>query len=254
MPDRIDASDLAFDEAYAGPLRGLLELIDEIDPSILLETFSADDVTRWHMALGVIRQRVEQWAHLQAPRASGTPHLGRVPTLQDHPLTVIFKLLKKCPDDATPRALPRLVFIKDVALRQNIARDVDSLDRLLAQQEWKAATVIAGSLVEAFLLNGVEGHLAANGETPESYASAKGWFSSKRSPTPIPIAEWGLERLIQAGRDRGVIDAEDERPCRACQKYRNLIHPGQERISDPFDEGTALVAVGAVKRLLVKFA
>jgi hypothetical protein len=59
---------------------------------------------------------------------------------------------QECPDEAVSEAADVLEFIDDAILRQNIRRDLWSADGALNNGEWKAATVLAGSLVESLLL------------------------------------------------------------------------------------------------------
>jgi hypothetical protein len=72
------------------------------------------------------------------------------------PFTVVVNLwsvLSKCPDEYPPTAATAdLAFIADQDLRDSIRRDMGAADRAFANAEWKAATVLAGSAIEALLL------------------------------------------------------------------------------------------------------
>ena len=54
-----------------------------------------------------------------------------------------------------------LVFIPDAGLREGLRLDISTANQALANGEWKAATVLAGSVVEALLLWAVDQQLPA---------------------------------------------------------------------------------------------
>lgn len=69
-----------------------------------------------------------------------------------NPVTVIYELLSMCPDASPSPHVKELPFIEDTALVEVLRRDMDEVDRALAAGQWKSATVVAGSVVEALLL------------------------------------------------------------------------------------------------------
>jgi hypothetical protein len=69
-----------------------------------------------------------------------------------NPVQLLYKTLKQCPDAAPAPGTTDLLFITDPTLREELRLDVSMADQALANGEWKAATVPAGSDVEALLL------------------------------------------------------------------------------------------------------
>jgi hypothetical protein len=68
------------------------------------------------------------------------------------PVAIVREMLSRCPDASPSPATNELAFISDVALRESIRLDVSTASSALHNGEWKAATVLAGSAVEALLL------------------------------------------------------------------------------------------------------
>lgn len=69
-----------------------------------------------------------------------------------NPLTRLSDVLAKCPDQSPAPSTSELAFIADADLRANLRDDMGTINRALANGEWKAATVLAGSAIEALLL------------------------------------------------------------------------------------------------------
>ena len=64
----------------------------------------------------------------------------------------IHNLLQKCPDNYPAPGSADPDFMDDVDLRFDIRSDIAEIDRAFQNSEWKAATVLAGSVIEALLL------------------------------------------------------------------------------------------------------
>src|SRR5262249_9160647 len=61
------------------------------------------------------------------------------------------QILLKCPDYASSRGESGLEFIRDSNLQKSLREDISSAHSLLRNGEWKACTVMAGSVLEALL-------------------------------------------------------------------------------------------------------
>ena len=70
-----------------------------------------------------------------------------------HPLVAVRSCLSKLPDEGPGDRASALEFVADGALRAGLATDLASMETLLDVGVWKAATVIAGSVAEALLLD-----------------------------------------------------------------------------------------------------
>jgi hypothetical protein len=66
---------------------------------------------------------------------------------------LIRRALAACPDESPAPETRELAFIEDTELRDGLRLDISAINRALSNSEWKAATVLAGSVVEALLLS-----------------------------------------------------------------------------------------------------
>jgi hypothetical protein len=73
------------------------------------------------------------------------------PNLYEDCLVMVKNTLAKCPDEALSKSTKGLTFISDKATREAILVDLGSAESALHNGEWKAATVLSGSVIEAIL-------------------------------------------------------------------------------------------------------
>jgi len=113
-----------------------------------------------------------------------------------------------CPDEAPTPDTQELSFITDVDLRQSIRLDMSAANKNLAHGEWKGATVLAGSAVEALLLWKIR-----NGEAEaRRFGRHLAALPQKLSPDP---EEWHLHQYIEVALQLKVIEpATPPRPGR----------------------------------------
>jgi hypothetical protein len=157
------------------------------------------------------------------------PHSGHTSLFE------IQRLLGKCPDEAPAAGTTGLEFLDDYDFRQALRTDISSANSSLMNHEYKAATVIGGSVAEALLLWALEKRGDPN---------VIGKTSSK------PLNEWMLGDLILAARACDLITDQTKQQAELAQRFRNLIHPGrQRRLQEKCDRGTAFGALAAVERV-----
>jgi hypothetical protein len=125
---------------HSSRLLGILNLVRSIpeelitlNPADYADLVLAESTIEEHMALW--RNRDGEMAHVKGSDA----------------VTVIRRVLARCPDEYPPSTTTELVFVKDVELRDSIRRDIGAANRALNNAEWKAATVLAGASIEALL-------------------------------------------------------------------------------------------------------
>ena len=158
---------------------------------------------------------------------------------------VIRKALLSCPDDVPPRHSNELPFIRDANSRKTLLIDLETARSALNHGEWKAATVLGGSLVEALLLWAVQQKAAADIQTAcsEAVSAAK----LPRNPPSDPL-NWVLFQLVQVAEQLTLIESDTATQARLAKDFRNLIHPGLAiRTQQYCDRGTALAANAAVE-------
>jgi hypothetical protein len=118
----------------------------------------------------------------------------------------------------------------------------------LANGEWKAATVLAGSVVEALLLWALHQALAEDCRRAITSAVAKGTLSHR---PPGELERWDLSEYIAVAEELTTIDVDTATQARLAKNFRNLIHPGRaQRLAQVCDRGTALAALAAVEMVV----
>jgi hypothetical protein len=231
---------------------GVLYAISEMSKAIPsdLMILSPADGTKFNAALWTIRARLESW---HAHGLNGT--MDRVTGIdRRNPVSVMREYLAKCPDEPVPVDAKEFAFVDDNELRQSILSDLGAVSRALSNAEWKAATVIAGSCLEALLLwaaKRVQGANAANFNVSVAKTVAR---ALKQQP-PGDLDQWSLFQLIECCLDMGVISENTATQARLTKNFRNLIHPGRAvRLSEQCNIGTAMAARAALEFAAIDLA
>lgn len=120
-----------------------------------------------------------------------------------HVVVNIRRVLAECPDEFPPVATADLAFIPDADLRASIRGDMGAADRAFANAEWKAATVLAGSAIEALLLWAITGGPKADVQAASAAIIATG----KRAPHSDPN-RWDLVEYATGAHELGIVTQE----------------------------------------------
>lgn len=164
-------------------------------------------------------------------------------------VTIIRRSLAKCPDEFPPPTTTELLFIKDVALRDNIRRDLGAANRALGNAEWKAATVLAGAAIEALLHWRLREPLP--GPSAVKAAVTALIASGAISKPDKNIDRWELSHFIEVASHLNFIGADTRNAAQLARNFRNLIHPGRaSRLAQSCDRATALSAIGALEHVI----
>jgi len=162
-------------------------------------------------------------------------------------ILALLQLLRRCPDQAVPASTATLSFVTDSVLRESLRIDIAEVDRAITDGEWKSATVVCGSVVEALLLWALNQDVA-KAKASAAKLKAQGIVSSPKST----LEEWDLHHYIEVAADLGLVRTEDTLPqLRLAKDFRNLIHPGRSiRLARVCDQPAALAAVAALGFLI----
>lgn len=228
-PARWNDKGLRLNFGFAGQLAALVALIDDIPPELM--PAEADKFAELVSSAAAIRTQVETW---QSRGDFG--HLTYIQALGDlHPVGLIRRALAGLADDLPSADTPILLFVDDPLLQSSLRQDVSWAGSALRNREWKAATVLAGSVIEALLL----------------------WELKQFHPQPIPeiqrrpLDRWYLPDYIEAAKQLGCVKPETVTDAEKAQNYRNLIHAGREsRLSETCDLGSAHIAIGALSHVI----
>jgi hypothetical protein len=189
-----------------------------------LITLTGQDFILFHTIASMLDSAIKSWQtqgnSLKIDNIPG--HKG------EHPIVYMRRVLTKCSDEAPGTDTPELKFINDDGLRQNLRIDIAAVNRALLNGEWKATTVLAGSICEALLL----------------------WAISQRKNDPLvpkearKPEEWDLHKYILVAENLKLISVNTVTQTRLAKDYRNLIHPGRAiRLQQKCDRATSLSPV-----------
>jgi hypothetical protein len=227
----------------AGQLSALANLADEIPDELL--TMDTDSYAGFVCSVAHIRHTLAAWIGDRSSRGNLDPIPGFP---NESVVTLIQKALEKCPDEAPAPGTSELNFITDVDLRTNLRNDIGAIERALSNGEWKAATVLAGSTIEALLLWSLSQHPPAEITGATTGLRASGQLT--RQPDPN-LERWDLHEYTEVAANLGIIEADTLTETRLAREFRNLIHPGRaQRIGQKCDRGTARSSVAALDHVV----
>lgn len=170
-----------------------------------------------------------------------------LPGFDQNPIALIRAALAVCPDEAPAHETAELGFIGDDGLRRSIRLDISGANRDLTQGEWKGATVLAGSAIEALLLWALQEHeMKSPGARSSAVSTLLGNKTLTRKPDPNP-ERWNLHEYVEVAAHLDIIKPDTATFVRLAKDFRNLIHPGKAiRVGQKCDRATALGALAAV--------
>jgi len=228
-----------------GQLQGLVRLLDQVPDELF--ALAATDYTTLLIDTEHLRSLVSRYISGAAPKmGSGGPNEPPVGPI----LYRLKHILLKCPDYAPSQGESGLAFISDPKLQTNLREDISSVQVLLRNGEWKACTVMAGSVLEALLLWAFQ---EKETNQPGTIATAYHALTDGKPATQDPL-RWELNHLLQAGLSVNLISQDGHDLGQKCRAFRNLIHPGRaERLGQRCTRSTALAAVAAMERIIEDF-
>lgn len=223
-------------------LSGVLVLVDQIPDELL----TMDDIAyaTFICAKEKIKEILATWT---SNRTAGHQLQPFHFATSGNPLAHIRDALAKCPDESPAQGTSELNFIPDQELRKNLLIDIGAINRALSNNEWKAATVLAGSAIEALLLWDLQNRRQATFP-----AAVNALIANQTFPQPsADPEEWSLHHYVEVEAQLGIIKPETATETRLAKKFRNLIHPGRvQRLGQKCDRGTALSCVAALDHVV----
>jgi len=123
---------------------------------------------------------------------------------------------------------PNFDFISDADFRASLESDYRELSNCMTQEAWKGVHVLAGSVVEAILVD----YLIGTG------------YQTKSGKDPLRME---LGPIISACREEKIITERTADLSSVVKSYRNLIHPGRViRLAETVDRKSASIAKALV--------
>jgi hypothetical protein len=218
------SDDMSVHSADGGPISGVVQLVSEIPPELI--ALSGKDYSDFITSIQALIYALDRWLHRggdEPPRSID----------RKSPIVIVRDLLKRCPDQRPSSSTAELTFITDADYRESVRNDVSSAFNSFHNGEWKGATVLAGSAIEALLLWVITNSGRLSSITP--------------APKGAP-EEWSLGTYIDLAEKLKLIERDTAVQARQAQDFRNLIHPGRAiRLNTKCDRGTSLAALAGVE-------
>jgi len=224
-------------------ISGLADLLDQIPEELL--TMDATAYASFICCKARIRETLATWA----ARPTREPETGRILYgAEADAVRGIRYLLSKCPDESPAPVTSELKFITDPDFRTNLRNDIGGVNRALSNGEWKPATVLAGSAIEALLLWSLSQRNAADIAKTIAALTKSGELTSKPD---AKLERWDLHEFTEVAANLGIIKPDTATETRLARGFRNLIHPGRaQRLGQKCDRGTALSSVAALDHVV----
>jgi hypothetical protein len=131
--------------SYMGQLEAVLALIEQVPEQPI--TLDGPEYTNLTASIAAVRITLKKWVANDRRSLSPIPGLSSL-----NPIILIHHALARSPDQFPSPSTAELSFLQPDDLRENLRIDISAANSALANNEWKAATVLAGSVVEALLL------------------------------------------------------------------------------------------------------
>ena len=203
-------------------------------PSELI-VLNPDEYAEFVSSIAAIRTLIQTW------QARGSFGFRRIPGLRDlSPVTLIRQALVKCPDRYPSTKTADLRFVRNKALREDLRKDITEVNSSFINGQWKMATVLGGSVIEALLLWKLQQQNITHLETAILSRSIK--------KSAGQLEKWDLHDYIEVADELKLIKPETVTQCRLAKDFRNLIHPGRaERLGQQCNRATALSAMAGLE-------
>lgn len=245
LPDyKIYPEAVSLNHLGSATLSSILDLLGQIPGELL--TMDSTTSSSFIGAKGEIRDTLEVWT---AQRNAGHGPVSRTYHFSRDPVAIIRDALSKCPDESPAPSTSELSFITDADFRANLRNDMGAINRALSNGEWKAATVLAGSAIEALLLWKLRQCPPA--DIISAIAALRGSGQLTSQPDPNTLERWNLHEYTEVAAYLRIIKSDTATETRLAREFRNLIHPGRaERLAQNCDRGTALSCVAALEHVV----
>jgi hypothetical protein len=223
---------------------GIAAAIESIAPELVILT--GDDLSYYVAAVGALRVLCTGEAHTNVRTRAG-PQYGGV-----NEIAAIHDGLKNCPNEIPNPETTRLTFLQDKDLRDQLRRDLSTCESALVNREWKACTVVAGSVAEALLLWSIQQRT----EPDQQLALVAAQTAGKANGCKVAqITRWSLGDFAAVAYELHEIEQTTAIQADVLRLFRDLIHPGREqRLKQRCDRSTTLSAMGCVEAIAVDLA
>ncbi len=170
---------------------------------------------------------------------------------QEDCLVLVKNALSTCPDQAPSKSTKGLTFISDIESRETLLIDLASAESALNAGDWKACTILSGSIIEALLLWTLQQHLVSDIGAALATVDQSKNVRRNAPPDDLTASVWRFHDYLHVAAELKEIGDPLYGRCLDAKDYRNLIHPAvSERRKAACDRGTSHVTIGAVYSLI----
>ena len=223
------------DSGNASTFLAIINLIDQMPQELV--TLDAIDYNAFIACYGTLKYWSDNWI---ARGAVGG--VESVRGYQKHILPLLWECLSKCKDEAASEDVVSMNFIQDLEFKNQLRVDISSCFEAERNGEWKAATVVGGSVCEALLLYSLN-----NIEVDVITECFEKTFPDKKHQSKKPD-EWYLNQYAKVALNLKIISQSTYSQVELVKDFRNLIHPGRSsRLGEKCNRGTALAALAAIE-------
>lgn len=219
---------------------GIVNLVEQIPPELMI--LNSSQFSEYATSVASMKTMLGQWQFQGDYSYTVIPGLRKL-----SPVTLIRQGLAVCPDEFPATDTAELSFISDEKFRSNLRIDYSAVNNALSNSEWKAATVLGGSVVEALLLWALQQR-----DSVEVQETVKKLVTNKvLKDLGGDLNQWHLSAYIEVAAELKVIGQATATQAKLAKDYRNLIHPGRvERLGQVCNRGTALTTVAALVQVV----
>jgi hypothetical protein len=191
-----------------GQLEAVLTFIEQVPEELI--TLNSHEYTDLMASLAALRSIQKRWEAGQRADLRPIPGISSL-----NPVVAIHHALAHCADQCPSPGTAELSFLQPDDLRENLRLDISAANRALANSEWKAATVLSGSTVEAVLL------WALQHQNPSRVASTASSLAGTvlRQKPVADLERWQLHESIEVAAAVGMISSDTATQARLAKDF-----------------------------------
>lgn len=247
-----EGSMVKYGSSYHAAVNTIIEMIEQLPQNLI--NLTGEDYIIFIEALNELKGAIAFW---------NSDHVAKMKyeiyKMKDgskwNPITFLRNSLSKCPDQGIDMTASGLSFIDDAEFREALRQDISFVNQALFNAEWKAATILTGSVIEALLLYAIN---KIKENEPDKFEELRNKVIEDDrleerliSKPPNNPNDWKLYQYIPFSLTAGTISVSTAKGCLVAKDFRNLIHPGVSiRKNLQCDRGTALKTIGGMEHVI----
>jgi hypothetical protein len=216
-------------------------MLDRVPDNLIALT--SDEFAQFQTAAATMRNQLDWW------RIHGDQALDSTPGYPgEDPITLLFLLLSKCPDEASDASEAGFEFIEINLCAIVFGPIKEESTAPLRMASGKLRRFLAGLWLRQYFFWAIQQRTSADVDIGLTKAQKEGLISSKISRDPL---RWDLHEFIEVSANLGIIGSNTAIQTRLAKEYRNLIHPGREqRLVAQCGRGEAMATAASIEQVI----